>query len=674
MLSDNKLIKFLEEKNKITKEYKSDVKEGWDTIKNNIIDINKASGLPVSASKLQSINRSIVPSNFKFSRNAKANVDIGVIKSKVIFNLEMGDKERFSYLSLLNDHISSLEIFTGVSSKAIAIKNVKLMWSKAAFNSADGYVFYKYCPKKENVSCSSPINYIPKSEDLGNDDIITTREFSNMVFYTYSSNGFDIHSFTNDFDELKNMMGDFYLNPTNPYLKEEITNLADYSNINEIAKGKPSGELYNYVTLNLSHTDNDILLSKFKGKTNEFFSSPTTPKLEFEIEITVEDYIQNLLETDFNTVLLREFLVTKRKKFLNACYNFAATCDKIRLKDIIRDLLNNLKINSYGITVFKSWLSCYKSLINISLHGLTISTISKFKKLYDLGKLYRPKDQDPVIVGVMSNLINGVDLKAFDEINSNLISKKYDNFDDFFGDITNVKAYGRLPLYLGDDYRYISNIVSNIIDLKNKIYQINSIEDDQERFLAKQRATKIGVPIKTNDKDYNKQLEVKIDTRGNAKFVNKIFDYDNSKGKIGNADDFKKMKFKPKTIDEEARELRLNNDEIDELFNNQMDELNNIEDEEGEGEEELQPEKIEEMYQKELDEIKKREELVKAKFLMEIKKKELPPPKKKELSLPKKIIKPFNKQKITSFSRQRPIKEEAKEIDMDIVNERIEVK
>ena len=489
MLSDNKLIKFIEDKNKSLQNFKNEQNKEWITVKDDVQKVNKDAGNVIPVSKLRTIAKSIVPSNFKFSRSNKANSDLGVIKTKCFFNITLDQMERFSFFSILRDHIGTLEKFTGISSRGIHIKNLKLLWQKSDFKGADGYVFYKYCPKLENISCSSTINKIPGNSDIIVDDY-EINEYANLSFFTSVGNGFEIH-FMNSYD--KKELGDvlqkgIYVNETNPFLNEEITNLNDSSQIHQIAKGKPSNEGYNFITLNLSRTDNDILLSKFRGKMNDFFASKTSPKVQVDIEITVEDYIQNCMDGDFNVILLRDFLMTKRKAFLTDCYNFAKACDKPKLANIIKEIQNNRDANSYGITVFKAWMTVYKSLLNISLNGLTKSSISKLKKIYDDGKIYSHKEDYPSdLIGILRALASGVELGKFNEINKNLTNGDYVNFEEFLFDVSKLNEIGNVPIYLGDDYRLISALNWGIVNIESRIREIETKDDPTSKFLAKQR-------------------------------------------------------------------------------------------------------------------------------------------------------------------------------------------
>ena len=429
-----------------------------------------------------SLIKKAIPEKIPYIRSSRFENDFGNVKTKCMINVSLNVNERFSYLSFLYEYRGVLESFTRISSKAIKVNSIQILIPKISVG-GDSYYIHKYCPRSENVSCSSETNLDPRDVEWDGSPPEST-EYSNLAFLTNSSvdKKSRYHYFDVEGKEL-NQMENFYINSTNPYM-DDMDPEFKLDNVTNITKATNKDNVGDqFIRLNLSSTDNDILIMVFVGKTIERIQQGLTVKVIFDIEFTVEDYIQNTLSHSGNVspIILREILMKRSEKILKNYWLFAISVKNDNAKALFKSALDVFDANKNIITMFNRYKSIYKSCLSLASKG---TTSSSSKKLYDLifsEKLYRkPKKKNFITEasGIYAVITQGINFSKFNDMNTNI--KNYKNLGSFISDFLKT---GTLQLYLGDDRTIPNTLVERLVELPTLLKE----EDPEKVFLRNKR-------------------------------------------------------------------------------------------------------------------------------------------------------------------------------------------
>lgn len=479
----NHLLKYAEKK-------LSDLKDKNDTVSQEFIHLGD-NPTKKDIAEVKHLENKLLDANYTFSRNKRASTDLGNVKNKIIFNDQIQANERFSYLSLLAKYKDKIELAVGMSSKGIKINGVKLLILRDGLIEAKSYIAYKYCCKRENVSTTAKNDLMPQAgNSLAN---IQQVEYANMLFYKSTFGNVDCYYFgnSNDVQTLLNS-GKIYINYDNQYKDAFTLNESQVGNISSIAPSFNAGRRINWIDLSLTKTDNDIVLSFFKEGTFKSIPTSVNVKVVFDIEFTVEDFIQNISNRRISDVILRDIIVSKNKKYLRGCldlsYSIYGDGD---LTNIFSNALTNVKTNSPEITLFNKYKSLYKTMVSMGINGINTASLTKFLKLMrgDVD-LVRSSFEYNKSVGIVSDLIGTLDyeqfIKASSEFKVIAIKKQYDpkKVGIFIGEILKV---GDMPLYLGDDKTFTANARAFLTDIPDALDEVLHSVDPTSEFLAKKK-------------------------------------------------------------------------------------------------------------------------------------------------------------------------------------------
>lgn len=483
----------LKEKYEVDRAFEN--KDFWDKL--NTKGEAKERNIIVDNSDINAFAKKIIPSNYVFSRNNKASSDLGTLKNKIIMNIKILKDERFSYLSLLAEYRKEIEKYVGISSKGIKINGLRILILKSNLpQTVDGWIAYKYCPTIENVSSSSKNNTFP-SGDVQDEGEIT--EYANMVFKSGSSGDAQVHYFVGAPQrrvQINTAIVDkkFYVTYKNKF-KESLLSEDDIKRVTSVvvAPDSKKGGNVNWIELSLTHTDNDVHLSFFEGEAYDYVGFDVEAKLVIDFEVTIEDFIQNVIGDEINNVLLRDMLVSRNTKYLRSALEFSTsvkTADH-KLTTYFKDALNNAKSNKSEILLFNKFKAIYKSFVSMGAHGVSKSSLSKFIKIMSDGNILPYRFVHSKSKGVVSNLIRGINYDDFVKIIKNLqqtiregnrYSVEY--LPSFLANLINI---GSMPLYLGDDKTYTGNVTQYLVTIPSYLYSIDQIRSPLDLLNAKKQ-------------------------------------------------------------------------------------------------------------------------------------------------------------------------------------------
>lgn len=443
----------------------------------------------------------IVPSQFDFIKTKKSTYDMGNLNLKVVYESKLKNNEKISFLSYLVKFREQLEATFGLSSKGIKVTGLKILLDKSSIGNADRYTVYKYCPVLENISFTSEEN-VPIEKVNGG--TIRTVEYGNM-FIQYVSGALNANGkagmfcFFNQRTYNDTKQGnDFYVNWLNPY-DDKVDRLMHKNGTSEISSTKLNDIYANqYITINLTHSDNDVSVLFFTGKTMDEVKVDVKIKVIFNIEISKEDFIQNYnSQNKINDVVLKNLLIVNSSLKILELYKFAIAVDKPNLIKVFDSALKEYDNNKFIIKLYNKFKPIYKTLISMATYGVSKSGIYKLIYFIKKGNIKLPKKEFNVIPsGIYAQITTGIEFDSLLKIATNLSSYTLSDFVNQFlmvatysFDIGNERTISYAVLSninnLAENFEFIEkygrlNIMDKAAIIKTSVEQINP--DDKELY------------------------------------------------------------------------------------------------------------------------------------------------------------------------------------------------
>lgn len=416
------------------------------------------------------VNR-VIPGNFDFVKAKKSTYDLGVINMKCTFDSELGVSERISYFSLLDKFKSTLESSIGMSSRGIKITGLKILIDKKTIGNSDRFVVYKYCPVNENISTTSTGGRFFNATKNAQPSVI---EYANEMFFGIKVAEGDYVYYMNSLTLDKSLVGPdtFYVNFENPYYdKIDALELLHKNLASQISVNKLNDYYANqFLTVNLSHTDNDVIVLFF----NELEKIDVVSKIKvvFNVEISKEDLIQNFTGgSKINDVILRNLIMTKSKNDLKELYSFALSV-KSNISTVLGEAYTAQKDNLFVISLYNKWKNIHKTLLSISTYGASKANIHKlvsFIQKYIPIKMPKNRKISEIPLKIYKSILAGLDLSLLltignDGNKQNVLSKFIQTF------IT----VGNIPLEIGDDRTILYSALASIDNMSGNINWIEN--------------------------------------------------------------------------------------------------------------------------------------------------------------------------------------------------------
>lgn len=441
-------------------------------IKDNIDDYleNNKDADVIIAKKL--VNKPI-PGLFDFVKTKKSTYDFGNLSLKCVYESTWKHNKKISYLSILSEYRERLEATFGLSSKGIKVNGLKILIDKSSMGGADRYVIYKYCPSLENISHTGQADILPKKVNANEKPV----EYADLLFTTMSI--YDVNlpgGGSNEFHYLNkktfNEIGDgdkFYVNFDNPY-NSKIDRLALKPNTTEISSTSLNDIYSNQlITLNLSHTDNDISILFFKGSSMEQVKVDCKIKVIFNVDISKEDFVQNFNDMNkINDVVLKNLLIVNSSKKIEELYKFALIVKKDNLANVFKSALDVYDDNKFIIKVYNKFKPIYKTLLSMSTYGVSKANLFKLINFIIKGPMRLPKKEyitNPS--GIYAEITKGIIFPELLKLSNSLNNTKY--ISNFIFEFLKVANYS---FDIGNERTISYSVVTNLYYTTDDIYDL----------------------------------------------------------------------------------------------------------------------------------------------------------------------------------------------------------